>query len=283
MTQDATDGRESTNRTGNRREPLPVDLKGRRAVVTGGSRGIGAAIVHGLAARGATVAFCAREQAGVDALVADMGGSRGAVHGYVADFGHAVEVSRFLDVVSEEVGECDIVVNNVGAAPSRNFLYMDDEDWEHLFEVNLMSAVRCTKRFLPAMRAAGWGRVVMIATTAAKYPGASLIDYAATKGAMVATASALSKKYGADGVLVNSVLPGLIRTSMWERTAAEIAEATGREVEDVFAQNAARVPVGRYGLAGEIADVVLFLVSEHASYVNGAAIDVDGGLGTFVY
>lgn len=236
-----------------------------------------------MAERGATVAFCARDQDGIDELVGELGDADGTVRGYRADLAERGQVEQLLATVSEELGDCDIVVNNVGAAPSRNFLYMDDADWEELFQLNLMAAVRCTRHFLPAMRAAGWGRVVMIATTAAKYPSASLVDYAATKAAMVATASALSKKYAADGVLVNSVLPGLIRTSMWERTAAHIGKATERDPEEVFAENAARVPLGRYGRASEVADLVLFLVSDHASYVNGAAIDVDGGLGSFAY
>ena len=160
---------------------------------------------------------------------------------------------------------------------------MSDDDWTSLFELNLLSAVRCTRRLLPAMRKQGWGRVVMISTGGAKYPNAALVDYAASKSALVTTAKALARKYGSDGVLVNSVLPGLIRTQMWERAASEIAGAGGQSVEDVFAARSENVPVGRYGTAEEVADLVLFLCSDRASYINGAAIDVDGGLGTHVF
>jgi NAD(P)-dependent dehydrogenase (short-subunit alcohol dehydrogenase family) len=123
----------------------------------------------------------------------------------------------------------------------------------------------------------------MVATGGAKYPNPALIDYAASKAAMVATASALAKKYAADGVLVNSVLPGLIRTPMWERTAVEVAQATGTTPDAVFTQRSANVPVRRYGSAAEVAAVILFLASPYAGYINGAAIDVDGGLGAAMY
>jgi NAD(P)-dependent dehydrogenase (short-subunit alcohol dehydrogenase family) len=256
------------------------DVKsGRRAVVTGASAGIGAAVVRGLVARGVTVACCARSQPGLDELLASMPDSsaRERMHTYVADMGDAESTSAFLEAVASDVGDADIVVNNVGASPSRNFLYMSDDDWSSLFQLNLMSAVRCTRAFLPSMRRQQWGRVVMVSTGAAKNPDASLIDYAASKAAMVSVAKSLARKYGADNVLVNSVLPGLVHTSMWDRAAGEIAASSGTSVESVFASRSANVPLGRFGTPEEIANVVLFLCSEQASYVNGAAIDVDGG------
>jgi NAD(P)-dependent dehydrogenase (short-subunit alcohol dehydrogenase family) len=251
----------------------------RRALVTGASAGIGAAVVRALVARGVRVACCARSSQGLDELVASIedDGDRELVHPYVADMGDADSTASFLEAVASEVGGIDIVVNNVGASPSRNFLYMSDDDWASLFQLNLMSAVRCTRAFLPHMRTQRWGRVVMVSTGAAKNPDASLVDYAATKAAMVSVAKSLARKYGADNVLVNSVLPGLVRTSMWDRAAGEIAESSGTDVESVFASRSANVPLGRFATPEEIAHVVLFLCSEQASYVNGAAIDVDGG------
>jgi NAD(P)-dependent dehydrogenase (short-subunit alcohol dehydrogenase family) len=160
---------------------------------------------------------------------------------------------------------------------------MSDDDWASLFQLNLMSAVRCTRAFLPHMRGRRWGRVVMVSSGAAKNPDASLVDYAATKAAMVSVAKSLARKYGADNVLVNSVLPGLVRTSMWDRAAGEIAESSGTDVESVFAARSANVPLGRFGTPEEIANVVLFLCSEQASYINGAAIDVDGGRGSGMF
>jgi 3-oxoacyl-[acyl-carrier protein] reductase len=262
---------------------MELDLSGRRAVVTGASGGIGAAVVRAFADHGADVAFCARGREGVDRLAAEFKDLPGAVRGFVADMADASAVAAFCDQVEAEVGPPDILVNNVGASPSRNFLYMTDEDWDELFQLNFYSAVRCTRRFLPAMRKQHWGRVIMIGTASSKYPNAALVDYAATKAAMAATAKALARKYAVDNVLVNSVLPGRVRTPMWERAAAEIAESSGKGVEEVFEQRSSDIPIGRYGDPSELANVVLFLASDLASYVVGAAIDVDGGLGSHVY
>lgn len=256
---------------------LDLNLSGKRAVVTGASLGIGEAVVKELADMGADVVFCARSEDGVESLA----GYSAKVTGYTADMGDKTSTESFLDQV-EALGGADILVNNVGASPSRNFLYMTDEDWQDLHELNLLSAVRCTRRLLPKMRAQAWGRVIMIASGAAKYPNAALIDYGATKAAMISISKSLSKKYGADGVLVNAVLPGLIRTAMWERAATEIAEARDSDMESVLAANGKGVPVGRYGTSKEIADVVAFLCSNAASYVNGSAIEVDGGTGAHI-
>lgn len=251
---------------------IDLDLTGRRAVVTGASLGIGEAVVKELADMGAQVVCCARNLEALEALA----GYSDNITGITADMGDQASTEAFLDEV-EAGGGVDILVNNVGASPSRNFLYMQDEDWEALHQLNVMSAVRCTRRLLPHMRKQKWGRVVMIASGAAKYPNAALIDYGATKAAMISISKSLAKKYGADGVLVNSVLPGLIHTAMWERAATEIAEANDTTMEKVLEQNGRGVPVGRYGTSKEVADVIAFLCSNAASYVNGSAIEVDGG------
>lgn len=252
---------------------IDLDLSGRRAIVTGASKGIGAAAVRLLAEHGAEVAFCARGQEAID----ELSSASSAVRGYVADMSDPASTEAFLEAVHTDLGPVDILVNNVGASPSRNFLYMSDEDWEQLHQLNLMSAVRCTRRCLPHMREQKWGRVVMISTTGALYPGAALIDYAATKAAMIATGKALAGKYGRDGVLVNSVLPGLVHTAMWDRAAGELAEATGRTPDEIMANNSKGVPVGRYGTAEEVANAIVFLCSNAASYINGHALSVDGG------
>ena len=262
---------------------LDTDLTGRRALVTGASLGIGAAVVEVLADLGASVGFCARTAEAVDRQAAYRPPSgSGSVQGYVADMGDAASIDAFLTAAEADRGPADILVNNVGTSPSRNFLYMTDDDWLSLFQLNLLSAVHCTRHCLPHMRSQRWGRVVMVSSGAAFYPGAALIDYGASKAAMVATGKALAGKYGADGVLVNSVLPGLIHTAMWDRAAGEVARASGTTADEVLAGNGRTVPVGRYGTPQEVAAVIAFLCSPAASYVNGAAIAVDGGQGGHV-
>lgn len=255
---------------------MNLSLEGKKAVVTGASLGIGEAAVKELADLGAAVSFCARNASAVEQLAAYKPTGSGSVTGYVADMADVESTNQFLDAI-EANGGADILVNNVGASPSRNFLYMSDEDWMELHELNILSAVRCTRRLLPNMRKQKWGRVVMIASSAGKYPNAALIDYGATKAAMISISKSLARKYGKDGVLVNSILPGLIHTAMWERAATEIAESSGSTMEDVIKNNGKSVPVGRYGTSEEVANVIAFLCSDAASYVNGTSIEVDGG------
>ena len=252
---------------------IDLNLKGRKAIVTGASLGIGAAICRELAAMGAEVFCCARDSVALDELCS----SSENITGFSADLGDKSETETFLAEVKNLAGGIDIVINNVGASPSRNFLYTEDQDWEDLHQLNLMSAVRCTREFLPYMRKKKWGRVVMIASSAAKYPSAALIDYGATKAALISMSKSLARKYGRDGVLVNSVLPGLIHTAMWERAAKEIADANNTSVEDVIKKNGRTVPVGRYGTSEEVSALVAFLCTDSASYINGTSIEVDGG------
>ena len=173
---------------------IDLNLTGRRAVVTGASLGIGAATVRTLADHGAQVSFCARNEAAVEALDGyEPPDGEGSVAGRAADMADRAAVDAFFEKVLGG-GAVDILVNNVGASPSRNFLYMSDDDWEELFRLNLLSAVRSTRHCLPGMRQQKWGRVVMVASAAAKYPGAALIDYGASKAAMVATGKALVRQ-----------------------------------------------------------------------------------------
>ena len=254
---------------------IDLNLNGRKAIVTGASLGIGAAISRELADMGAEVFFCARNSVSLDELSSHSAN----ITGIVADLGGKKGTEAFLSEVKKLTDGVDIIVNNVGASPSRNFLYMEDEDWEDLHQLNLMSAVRCTREFLPYMREKKWGRVIMVASSAAKYPSAALIDYGATKAALISMSKSLARKYGRDGVLVNSVLPGLIHTAMWERAAAEIATANNSTVDQVIKNNGRTVPVGRYGTSEEVSSLVAFLCTNSASYINGTSIEVDGGSG----
>ncbi len=252
-------------------------LAGRVAVVTGGSAGIGAATVRALAADGAAVGFSARNPAAVAALESQLSATGVRVLGVAADMSVPEEIDAFLGRVGDELGPVDVLVNNVGRSADRGFSRTSDEGWRELFELNLISAVHATRAVLVGMRKRGWGRVVMVSSLAAKVPNPS-IDYAASKVALLAVSKGLARQYGRDGVHVNSVLPGLIMTPMWERGAEAIAGATGSGADEVIANLAKEVPIGRYGTAEEVAAVIAFLVSDAASYVNGAAIDVDGGL-----
>jgi len=257
-------------------------LAGRVAVVTGGSAGIGAATVRALVADGAAVGFSARNAEAVAAFESELSATGARVVGVAADMSVAEEIDTFLGRVGDELGPVDILVNNAGRAGDRGFSRSTDESWRELFDLNLMSAVHATRAVLGGMRERSWGRVVMVSSLAAKMPYPS-IDYAASKVAMLAVAKGLARHYGRDGILINTVLPGMIMTSMWERALGRIAGATGSSVDEVGANIAEGIPLGRFGAAEEVAAVIAFLVSDAASYINGAAIDVDGGLYNGLY
>jgi 3-oxoacyl-[acyl-carrier protein] reductase len=262
---------------------IRLELSGHRAVVTGASAGIGEAIVTTLAEAGASVAFCARGQVGVTRVCDHARESGLGVHGFVADVSDPVATESFCEAASQALdGPVDILINNVGASVSRNFLRTSDDDWRQLFEANLLSAVRCTRHFLPGMRSLSWGRVVMISSMAARYPSAAIIDYSASKAALIALAKALARKYASDGILINSVLPGRVRTQMWDSAIQEVADATGSSFDEVLAARASEIPAGRYGTPKDIANCVAFLVSDLASYITGTVIDVDGGQGAHI-
>ena len=171
------------------------DLSGRHAVVTGASRGIGAPIALGLARQGAQVSISARDSAPLGRLESEASGGPGRIRGFAADMGNTSGVDDLLDWVEAEQGAVDILVNNVGQSPSRNLLRMTDEDWESLIRLNLLAAVHCTRRFLPHMRSQRWGRLVMIASAAAKYPDAG-------KAALVSVAKSLARHCGQYDALV---------------------------------------------------------------------------------
>jgi NAD(P)-dependent dehydrogenase (short-subunit alcohol dehydrogenase family) len=253
-------------------------LAGRVAVVTGGSAGIGAATVRALAAAGAAVGFSARNPTAVAAFERDVAATGAKVLGVAADMSVPEQIDAFLGRVGDELGPIDILVNNAGSGGSPEFQHTTDESWRELFDLNLMAAVHATRAVLGGMGERGWGRVVMVSSVAGKAPGTPPIDYAASKVAMVAVAKGLARRHGRDGVLVNSVLPGMVMTAMWERAVGRIAGETGSSVDEVMANIADGIPVGRFGAPEEVASLIAFLASDAASYINGAAIDIDGGL-----
>jgi NAD(P)-dependent dehydrogenase (short-subunit alcohol dehydrogenase family) len=258
-------------------------LAGRVAVVTGASVGIGAATVRALAADGAAVGFSARNAEAVAAFEREVSATGARVLGVAADMSVPEEIDAFLGRVGDELGPVDILVNNAGAGGGPEFDETTDESWREIFDLNLIGTVHATRAVIGDMSDRGWGRVVMVSSVAAKSPHPAPIDYSASKVAMIAVAKGLARRHGRDGVLINSVLPGMVLTPMWERATARIAGATGVSVDEVMANIADTIPVGRYGRPEEIASLIAYLVSDAASFINGAAIDIDGGLNSGLY
>jgi NAD(P)-dependent dehydrogenase (short-subunit alcohol dehydrogenase family) len=255
---------------------MDLGLTGKVAVVTGASRGIGLAIVRGLAANGAQVIAGARaSSAGLDELV-----RAGQVRAIQVDLTGSSGPAELIEQAGDQI---DILVNNVGGAPARTggFLSITDDDWLSTITVNFLAAVRTTRAALPAMLAAGHGVIVNTGSVNSYLPDPAVMDYSAAKAALANFAKALSKEVGPHGIRVNSVSPGPVATDLWLGTtgvAATVSAATGTDPKDVAGQAASQMVTGRFTTPAEVADVVLFLASERAANITGATFAIDGGL-----
>jgi len=243
-------------------------LQGRHAIVTGGSRGIGAAIARALAAQGARVTLMGRDAARLQAAAAKLPGAQ-AIPCDVAD--EASVSGAFM-----AAGACDILVNNAGAAESAPFERTDSALWERMLAVNLTGAFLCAQQALPAMRAQKWGRIVNIASTAAHKGYAYVSAYCAAKHGLLGLTRALALETQRDGVTVNSVSPCFTETDLLAETVQKIVETTGRTAEKARAQLLRDMPHGRFVTPDEVAAAVLWFCLPAAAGITGQARIVDG-------
>jgi NAD(P)-dependent dehydrogenase (short-subunit alcohol dehydrogenase family) len=255
---------------------MDIDLAGRTAVVTGGSKGIGLAVVGKLAASGARVITGAtRPSAEIEGLTRDQ-----QVTFVEVDLAEPGGPAQLVAAAGERV---DILVNNVGIARARpgGFLSVSDDDWALSLNLNLMAAVRATRAALPGMLAASAGVIVMTCSVNARLPDPGVIDYSAAKAGLAGFAKALSKEVGPRGIRVNTVSPGPVATDLWlgsDGVAATVSQATGAKPGDVESQAAGESVTGRFSQPAEVADLILYLASDQAANITGSDFAVDGGL-----
>jgi NAD(P)-dependent dehydrogenase (short-subunit alcohol dehydrogenase family) len=260
---------------------MDLGLAGRRAVVTGGSKGIGLAVAEELAAEGAAVAICARNAEEVEAAAATLRGSGATVFARAADVTDPAQVEAFLTGAAEALGGIDVLVNNAGAAHPGTFATLTDADWQGDLDVKLFSQIRCTRAALPWLRQSRAPRVVNINAVYAKYPDHRFFATTVNRAACLNLSKALAIELGPEGVLVNSVNIGFVVTPQWENIRQK--RAPELEPEEFFRQMAAEeVPLQRFGDVREVSGVVAFLAGDRAGYVTGASIDVAGGMGRYV-
>lgn len=258
---------------------MDLELQGRTAFVSGSTQGIGFAIASALAGEGVRVIVNGRTAERVDRAVASLRAAHpGADHvGLAADFARPDDVARLLD----ELGNVDILVNNVGLFGLAEFASIPDEDWARYLEVNLMSAVRLSRHALPQMLEQGWGRVLFIGSESGVNVPPDMVHYGVTKAAMIALSNGLSKLTRGTAVTVNTVLGGPTYSDGVAATVESIADAQSAPVEAVKAaiigENATTL-LERFLRPDEIARLVAYLASPVASATNGAAVRADGGV-----
>ncbi|QYX56211.1 SDR family oxidoreductase [Roseovarius sp. SCSIO 43702] len=252
---------------------MDLGLTGKRALVLGASRGLGAAIARVLAEEGAEVVAAARSE---DKIRDWADGTDGKVTALGLDLSDAGAIDAALDDLLAE-GGIDIVVNNAGGPPPGKTTDASREDWMGHFETMVANLIHVTNRVLPGMRESGWGRVVTITSSGVEQPIPNLALSNGLRSALVGWSKSLSNEVAADGITVNVVMPGRIHTQRVDELDAAASKRTGKPVEEVAAASAAAIPAGRYGRPEEFADVVAFLCSERASYVTGSKIRIDGG------
>jgi 3-oxoacyl-[acyl-carrier protein] reductase len=254
---------------------MDLGLKGKVALVTGASKGMGRACALGLAAEGARVAMCARNEGDLKTAVDEVkAATKADVVGVAADVTKAEQVRSLVARVKEVLGSPDILIANCGGPPRGYFDEFGDDAWLGAVEVSLMSTVRLVREVLPGMRAKRWGRILTIQSVSVKQPLPELLLSNAVRPGVAGMMKTLALQLGKENILVNTLCPGKILT---DRLLGGMKQS-GLSREQYLAQQGQDVPMGRVGTAEEFANVAVFLASERASYVTGVSIQVDGGL-----
>lgn len=256
---------------------LEVRMDGRNAIITGGSLGLGRAIANEYARSGANVAIVARRQEVLDEAKAEIekaGG--GKVAAIAADIRQAADCERVVAEAIAALGPIDILVNNAGTSQRGPFLKVSDEMWQDDLDLKLFASIRLARLVMPGMQERRWGRIINVLNVGAKMPGAEGAPTAVSRAAGMALMKVLASEGAPHNVLVNGMLVGKIRSDQWERRHA--ADPKGLSLEEWYAEEGKSQPMGRLGLPEEFANMACFLASDAGSYINGTAINVDGGL-----
>jgi len=257
---------------------MDLGLKDRVALVAASSTGLGKAVALGLAREGAKLALCARTEATLMATAEEIGRETGdEVFARPLDLTIAEDVRAFVASAFARYGRLDICVANAGGPPSKSFAETSPDDWRRAVELNLMTTVTLAHETLPFMRQQRWGRFIAITSASVKQPLEGLVLSNAVRSGVAGLVKTLANEYGPYNILVNNVCPGFTATDRLTSLAEELAKKEGVDRAEIESRWARQAPLGRIGQPEELANLVVFLASERASYITGVSIAVDGG------
>lgn len=249
-------------------------LNGKIALITGGGRGIGRAIALALAHKGVRIAVAARTAEQIEHVAAEIGNDAIAV---TCDVSDPENVTRMFKQTRERLGDVDILVNNAGIAESATLVNTTDDLWHRHLAINLSGTFYCTRAALPAMLKRKWGRVINVASIAAKTGAPYIAAYSASKHGVLGLTRSVALEVGASGITVNAICPGYVDTEMVTRGIEKITSVTGRSAEEARQSLEKMSPQNRLVTAEEVAAVALLLASDEGRGINGQGINIDGG------
>ncbi|MDA8051621.1 MAG: SDR family oxidoreductase [Rhodospirillales bacterium] len=257
---------------------MDLGLRGRIALVTGASKGIGKAIARGLAAEGASVALAARTQSELETTAAAIHAETGSpTFAFPADLTRSEDADRLVAAVVERFGRLDILVNNAGAARGGVIERLTDEDWEAALQLKFLGYVRCVRAALPHMRRQGKGRVVNLIGNDGVKPSYWEIAPGAANAAGQNFTLSMAGQWGKENITFVAVNPGPVRTERWDGLVRAMARDMHISLEEAGKLAPRSIPIGRIAEPEEVADLVVFLASDRASFINGTMIEIDGG------
>ncbi len=261
---------------------MNLNIEGRKALITGGDSGIGFATAKLLLHEGASVVIASLNQESVNASVEELSEAGNEVYGFDCDITNLSALDKLNEQVEDSIGSIDILVNCAGITGAQGpFHEIKEEGWRHTIETNLLAQANVTRTFLPALRQGGWGRIIFIASEDGQQPYPNEIPYCAAKAGVLALSKGLSKTYADEGILVNTVSPAFIATpmtdEMMDKRATKKGTSFDEAVESFLEKERPHIELKRRGEAGEVANVIAFLCSDRASFVNGSNYRVDAG------
>ncbi len=257
---------------------MDLKLKNRVAVITGASQGIGRATAESFAAEGCKLAICSRTPQSIEMAAEDIRKKFGVeVFAQALDVRDAEQITKFIDGTVAKFGKVDICVANAGGPPAKRFLATTQEDWQKAIEQNFLSLVYLAQQVIPHMQKNNWGRFITLTSVTTKQPVNDLVLSNAARMAVVGLVKSLSNEFGKDGILVNNVAPGYTATDRLKELAKTKSAAQNKSEKEIFDAWAVDAPLKRVAEPREVADTIVWLASERASFITGQTVLVDGG------